>query len=239
LAGVKWLAGLAAFVMVGFAAYSYVFSAAVRYRLTLEATVNGQPATGSGVVEVTYSKVNDPMTPRELSIDVRGEAVVLDLGSKGALFALLRAGTDNRSRPEYIVLRAFDFPGDLPRPVGEGLKQVRGLSGKRELPLTSLPLLVRFLDSKNMRSAEKVDPLDIGKSFGADAKLVRATLEIVPTGIWPLNYFGFTGEPITTGIAQKLPWWNGPFPWLRPDGGGFVDTRTETFKVDKQDFKRG
>jgi hypothetical protein len=237
----KWLAGFVALVIVGFAAYTYVFSATVRYRLTLEAEVDGRPAIGSGVVEVTYGKINDPISRNELSIDVRGEAVALDLGTRGTLFALLRPGADDRSGPDYIVLRAFGFSGgSLPRPVVEGLRQVRGLSGKRELPLTSLPLLVRFLDSKNMRSAEEVDPLDIGKSFGVGARLNRATLEIVPSGIWPLNSIGITGEPIATGIASRLPWWNGPFPWLTPLGGGtFGDTRTEAFKVDKQDFKKG
>jgi hypothetical protein len=70
----------------------------------------------------------------------------------------------------------------------------------------SLPLLVRFRDIDDPKSVEEVDPLDIGKSFGAGAELVRATIEIVPVGIWPLNSFGITGEPITTGIEKRLSW---------------------------------
>ncbi|QWG12363.1 hypothetical protein KMZ29_22055 [Bradyrhizobium sediminis] len=196
-----------AFILVGIAVYTAVFSATVRYRLTLEVEVNGERKTGSGVIEVTYSKNNDPISQSEFSIDVRGEAVVIDLGPRGILFALLKGDTDRRSGPEYIVLRAFNFPGGaLPLPVRDGLLKVKRLSGKIDLPLTSLPLLVRFRDLNDPMTVERVDPLDIGKSFGAGAKLVRATLEIVPTGIWPFNSYGITGEPVTRGINLRLKW---------------------------------
>ena len=204
----KWLGILAALIVGAVVVYRIAYpSVTVRYRLTLEAQVDGEPKTGSGVIEVTYSKQSELASQHELVVDFRGEAVMLDLGSRGALFALLKADTDSRSGPEWIVLRAFTFPGgSLPRPVEEGVKQVQRLSGKRELPLTSLPLLVRFRDLNDPKTVERVDPLDIGKSFGAGAKLVRATLEIVPTGIWPLNWYGITGEPITSGIDLRLKW---------------------------------
>lgn len=196
-----------AVLLAVFAVYTSVFSATVRYRLTLETEVDGEPKTGSGVIEVSYSKNNDPISSAEFSIDVRGEAVVLDLGPRGVLLALLKGDSDSRSGPEYIVLRAFNFPGGaLPSPVANGLSQVKRLSGKVDLPLTSLPLLVRFRDLDDPKSVEKVDPLDIGKSFGVGAKLVGATLEIVPMGIWPFSWFGITGEPITRGLSSKLKW---------------------------------
>lgn len=230
-----------AIAFAGVAAYVAAFSTTVRYQLTLEAEVDGKSKTGSGVIEVTYSKNNDPISQAEFSIDVRGEAVVLDLGSRGTLFALLKGDTDSRSGPEYIVLRAFDFPGGaLPSPVISGLRQVRRLSGKRELPLTRLPMLVRFRDPNDPMTVEKVDPLYLDKSFGSGVRLTRATLEIVPAGIWPLSWIGITGKTITTDIEKRLPWWNGPFPHLRPLGGGvFADTRTEGLKVNKEDFKTG
>ncbi|MBR2119250.1 MAG: hypothetical protein V4458_13985 [Pseudomonadota bacterium] len=226
----KWLAILVALIVAGIALLMVAFpSATVRYRLTLEATVRGEPRTGSGVVEVTYGKSSTFLSHSELSIDVRGEAVSIDLGERGRMFALLKGDTDSRSSPEWIVFRAANFPhGNLPRPVEEGLRQLGKLSGKYELPLTSLPLLVRFRDLSDPGTVERVDPLDIGKSFGDGAKLTRATLEIVPS------------EPITTGIERQLPWWNGSHPWLKPVGNGvFVDIRTENFQVNKEDFKRG
>lgn len=215
----KWLGIVAALVALAPVAYGVAYpSLTLRYRLTLEAEVDGKPKTGSGVIEVIYSKQPEFASGRGLVSSHRGEAVVLDLGERGTLFALLTAGSDNRSIPESIVLRAFNFDGGaFPGPTVEaGQKQLQQLSGKRELPLTSLPLLVRFRDLNDPMTVEKVDPFDISKSFGADARLVRATLEIVPAGIWPFNRYGITGEPITTGILERLL-------WLKRLNGGYLD----------------
>jgi hypothetical protein len=218
--------------------YSLAFpSVTVRYRLTLEAQVDGEPKTGSGVIEVTYSK-QSRFAGQAPGIETsRGEAVVLDLGPRGALFALLKADTDGRSVPETIVLRAFGFPGGvLPEPIDAGLRQLQHLSGKRELPLTSLPLLVRFRDLNDPKTVERVDPLNVTKSFGAGAKLVRAALEIVPAGIWPLNSLGITGEPITRGVDQRLP-------WLKALKGKYLhggdSARGAPLGLDSGDFVRG
>ena len=35
------------------------------------------------------------------------------------------------------------------------------------------------------------------------------TAEVVPNGLWPLDFGGALGEPVTRGIAAKLPWLNG------------------------------
>jgi hypothetical protein len=239
----RWLGVVGLLIVVALAAvvrYQVGYpSVTVRYRLTLEAQVDGEPKAASAVREVTYTKQPQLAGQHELSIGYRGEAVALDLGSRGTLFALLTAGRDERSGPEWIVLRAFDFDGgSLPRPVELGVEQVARLSGKRELSLDSLPKLVRFRDPSDLRTVEQVNPFNIGERFGAGTKLVRATLDIVATST-PFSFSGMTGEPITTGIERKLPWWNGPFPWLESTGGNvFVDTRTEAFKVNKEDFKR-
>ena len=48
-----------------------------------------------------------------------------------------------------------------------------------------------------------------GHSFGG------VTLEIVNAGIWPLSSLGIFGSPISTGIAEKVPWLKtgDPVPW--------------------------
>jgi hypothetical protein len=197
----KWLAILLIAVVGAVVLYTIAYpSVALRYRLTLEAEVDGQPKSGSGVIEVTYrQRPSVGAVGRDVGVSFRGEAVVLDLGSHGALFALLKAGSDSRSGPESIVLRAFGFPGGaFPGWDDENPKKLRKLSGKRELPLESLPMLVRFRDVNDPKSVERVDPIDVGKSFSPSTRLTRATLEIVPAGI--------TGEPVTTGIEKRLTW---------------------------------
>lgn len=131
----KSLRFLVVVFIVGFAAYTYVFSTTVRYRLTLEAEVDGARKSGSSVVEVTYSKNNDPISRAEFTIDFRGEAAILDLGARGTLFALLKGDTDSRSGPEYIVLRAFNLPGGaMPSPIMHGLSETNRLNGKVDRP---------------------------------------------------------------------------------------------------------
>lgn len=234
----KWLAIVAA-VAVIVAVFAALFpSATVRYRLTLEAEVDGKPATGSGVIEVTY-RANPRIlgASAQFVTEVRGEAVVLDLGQRGTLFALLKGGEDTRSGAEWIVLRAFNFPGGaLPSPVEKGIGDVRKLSGKVELPLKSLPLLVRFREINDPTTIEKVDPLNLEKSFGPGVKLARATLEIVPAGVWPFSWFGITGEPITNKTEKKLN-------WLKGLNGRYLNggpsARSAPLGLDSSDFKKG
>ena len=204
----KWVA-LAGIAIVLLLAGSQMFLpvATVRYRLTLEAEADGKPVAGSGVIEATYAKAAKILSTADYGASVRGEAVVLDLGNKGSLFALLKEGQDSRSAPDYIVLRAFGFSGGaLPRPADQGIRQVGRLSGKVELPLTSLPLLVRFRDVNDPLTVEKVDPFNLEASFGPGVKLTRATVEIVSAGLWPLSLVRFVGASVTTGIDRKLSW---------------------------------
>src|SRR3954451_19966553 len=99
----KWLGIVVAAVAIAFVGWKLLYpSVTLRYRLTLEALVDGKPAVGSGVAEVTYSKQSRFAGQRDLVVGYRGEAVVLDLDSRGTLFALLKADTDSRSNPESI-----------------------------------------------------------------------------------------------------------------------------------------
>ncbi len=209
-----------------FAAWKVIYpSVTVRYRLTLEAEVDGKPVTGSGVIEATYAK-QPRVSPEAGSMteSVRGEAVALDLGERGILFAILKAGGDANYRPEAIVLYGFG-PGY--HQTSDRWGWIRSRRGKADIPLDKVWMLVRFRDISDPKSIEQVDPNDLEKSFGPGVKLTRATIEI-------------TNDPVTTGIEKKLPWWNGPFPWLKPLGNGtYLDTRAEALKVNKEDFRQG
>jgi hypothetical protein len=233
----KW-PGIVAFVALAPIVYSLAFpSVTARYRLTLDAEIDGAPKTGSGVIEVTYSKQSRFAGQHPIVIGLRGEAVALDLDSRGTVFALLKAGSDSRSAPEFIVFRAFNFPnGVMPDPIDDGLIKLQQLSGKREIALSSLPMLVSFRDINDQMSVEKVDPFDLATNFGSGVKLIRATLEIVPAGIWPLSRLGVTGQPITTNIEKRLP-------WLRALGGRYVGGGETNYRaplnLGASDFKKG
>ena len=167
----------------------------IRYRLTLEVDTPEGIRTGSGVIQVKYSKLLRLLgASGEWDAEVKGEAVAVDLGERGRLFALLKAGADPRSSPAYIVLRAFRFPhGAMPSPAKEGIKQIAALSGREALPLDSLPLLVRFRDPADPMSVERVDPRRLDATFGPGVEL-RAASDAI------------TDAPVTIGAAGRLPW---------------------------------
>lgn len=216
----KWLGVVGLLIVIALAIvvrYDMAYpSVTVRYRLTLEAQVDGELKTASGVREVTYTKQPPLAAQHELSIGYRGEAIALDLGSRGTLFALLKESRDSRSGPEWIVLQAFDFDGaSLPSPTEAGIEQVARLSGKRELLLDSLPKLVRFRDINDPMTVE-VNPFNIAEHFGPNTSLIRVTLEIVPAT-----------EPITTGINKKLVWLDHLDKYNSIKGNPFTNTLPE------------
>lgn len=168
LFGVALLGGLALYVAWP--------SATIRYRLTLEVETPEGLRSGSGVIQVRYVKAIPFLgVSAAWGATVTGEAVAVDLGPRGVLFALLKEGEDPRSAPEYIVLRAFGFPyGAMPTPVAEGIARIAALRGRTELPIGSLPLLVRFRDLSDPKSVERVDPGNLAASSGEGVRLTRA-----------------------------------------------------------------
>jgi hypothetical protein len=180
-------------------------SVILRYRLTLEVEADGQRSSGSSVIEVTYQKQPEIGSGRNMISNHRGQAVVVELGKRGTLFALLKAGNDSRSIPETIVFRAFGFPGGIwPQGTVEHVfETVRQLSGERELPFENLPMLIRFADINDPLTIDRVNCFNISERFGIGTKLVRATLEIVPAGVLSSKVCGDSNEP---AIDKMLPW---------------------------------
>jgi hypothetical protein len=57
------------------------------------------------------------------------------------------------------------------------------------------PWFVRFRDAADPRSVEPVDPDNLAKSFGAGYRLKSLTVQM-------------SDAPVTTGIEQRLGWWD-------------------------------
>ncbi len=203
-------------VMVGvpYLAWTIFYpSSTPRAKLTVEIETPEGLKAGSSVQELTYKLEPCPMcntSGPKFRRHVRGEAVVVDLGARG-LFFLLLTGKDGQpsadpSTPD-ILIEALAAQAGLKE--GSTAALVRGLatvSGKADIPRSLLPLAVRFRDINDPKSVERVDLDNLAGSFGPSVKLVRATIEIVPSGLWPLNFFGITGTPLTTGIEKRLVW---------------------------------
>lgn len=160
----------------------------IRYRLTLDVDTPDGLKTGSGVIQITMNYndgllrgLGNPANP-----SVKGEAVVVDLGSAGILFCLLK-------NPSYFL------PAALPKgaPIKEGSNyydSLRQYKPNGDVAFDRLPMLVRFHGIDDPPTVAQVDPNDLATTFGAGVKLVRATIAI-------------TDDPVTTGITKYLGWW--------------------------------
>jgi hypothetical protein len=203
-------------------------AATIKYRLTLQVEVDGVVHEGSSVIETEwthYPKWLQMMTS-PWRVEVHGEAVVVDLGSRGLLFALLTGparydhGHHLRVDPTdpAAILSNFHFTGR------EGIthESLDGLSRRRDVidvPFSDLPELVRFGDIRNPGSMDQVNPDELDVKFGPGVKLVRATLAI-------------TNAPISSGIETRLTWLNGLRKHERDfaDGGPLAPLGVTAFK---------
>jgi hypothetical protein len=187
----------------------------VRSRLTLVVETPEGERSGSSVSQRTILSPG----PRNRAIGFGslsttgedGEAVVVDLGSYGLLFATLASETALRSgRTSMYNGNLLPFPqqkflGEVGTGIWEKdqfsayLDELNRRKPKGELPIKDLPMLVRFRDPNDPSSVERVNPLNLAANFGPGVTLRQAFLEI-------------TDEPLTRGIETRLPWVTRTFP---------------------------
>ena len=199
-----------AIIIIALTIYRAFFpSATVRYRLMLEVQVDGQAKTNSNTIAVTYSKnLRFLGSSADVSVDVDGEALQLDLGSRGLLLVLLAAGKDRGSDPEFLGPIVFGLSkGGL----GFGnIAHVAELRGHRNLPVELLPLMVILRSPNDPTTLQRIDAKQFPATLVDGVTLNQPTLEIIDDGIWPLSFFGLTGAAPTSGIEARLPWLNDP-----------------------------
>ncbi|WP_453945094.1 hypothetical protein [Bradyrhizobium sp. USDA 372] len=158
--------------------------------------------------------------------DVSGEAVVVDLGPHGTLFALLhgpKAGFGDLGDPAGMLFRAFD---DLTKGEIDPLPKVRllrELRPRRVLHLDYIPMLVRFRDLDDPKSVEQIDPGNLAATFGSGVSLRDVVIEV-------------TQDPLTAGIEAKLPWLKTMKTHL--DGNQYHSRNTLANELTARDFYR-
>jgi hypothetical protein len=174
-----------------------------KYRMTVEVETPDGVKTGSGVMVVTphrgYNRGNTRFT---------GDAVYVDLGGGKNVVATL-AHLDKAidlDAVNYVALRAY------PEAFGKrvNFNDMSKQTGVVPVKGVLIPVLLAFADPANPGSAKVVAPDDAGAVLGKGFALRGVTAEVVPNGFWPLDFGGVLGEPVTRGIAGKLPWLKGP-----------------------------
>lgn len=169
-----------------------------RYRLSLEVATPEGLKRGSGVLQVHAFDYRGLAGDRG-GAETYGEAVAVDLGPRGSLFALLKREYTGRSYTDEFSADVLARAHHVERGRGNYVpfaRRVAAIADVVEVHPADLPMLVRFRDINNPATVEKVDPNNLAKSFGAGVKLQRATLQI-------------TSDPVTTGIEKRLGWLDG------------------------------
>ncbi len=184
---------LIAAVVVGrtaFPSYSY------RYRLTISIALDGQVHTGSSVIEIIWQAQPVPGIGGPFQSRIRGQATFVDLGTRGAIVAVLETGDgprDLKNGPrdaKWIAARAF---GNMS--TGPEIPDLPGLRGRRQLAPDNMPRLVWFSDPADPTTARVITPAEFATILGPTARLVAADVEI-------------TNAPIVIDIDKKLQWYS-------------------------------
>lgn len=180
---------------------------AIRSRLTLVVETPEGERSGSSVTQLTIYFPGG-LTKAQgwgLMQQLVGEAVVVDLGSRGLLFStferqsILSRGGGDAYNAALAPFPQNKFRGEYPATASADEQYVAYLDGLNRLkPKSALlpeavPALVRFGNLNDPTSVTLVNPLDLAASFGPGVTFKSATVEI-------------TDDAITHGIDARLPW---------------------------------
>ena len=201
-------------------------SVTYRYRLTVEVETPDGMRSGSRVIE---TNIHD--THGELVGAGRGAPGLLARARRGGVRRPRERA--QRGRPPLArgpqADQGIDFNWLVPNTLHvDPLKDPASLlrqPGRHEVPAHLVPTLVTFADVADPKSArvvyatgsvmsggqqprvvrETVLVDDFAGAFGPGyRRFLRATVEIVPTGIWLLNSVcGLSGQPVTHTIAEE------------------------------------
>jgi hypothetical protein len=174
-----------------------------KYRITVEVETPGGVKAASGVLAVTP----DRSYTRDRGTRTSGDAVYVDLGGGKNLVALLAHldKTLDLDAINYVALRAY------PAATGKRVNFNDMSKQTGVVPVTGalVPVLLAFADPANPGSAKVVSPDNAETVLGKGFRLRGISAEATPNGFWPIDFGGVLGEPVTRGIATKLPWLSG------------------------------
>ena len=179
-----------------------------RYKMTVTVETPEGLKTGSAVREMSnsYSKIRIDFPESTNPAKLVGEAVVVDLGDRGKLFALLKGYRYDVNHAHHIVYQYFGGGTNA-----AGIKALANLKDiKRTIDPNDYPMFVTFTDLHDPKSVKKVLEMVPDETpgnqgiynltanhtediFGEGVKIKEVTIET-------------TDEPVNWGIERDLPW---------------------------------
>jgi len=211
-----------------------------RYKLVVIVQTPEGPKEGNSVREVSLKRKNSLFSSsgKSTKVNIKGEAVVVDLGNRGKLFALMDFDAAHKvvyqtfslgdPRREALAIKAYE---ELYEKVGDQRK-------KLDPSMLYYPILVSFKDLSAPKSVVEVlerDPDDIREQGKIETHKDNFE-EIFGEGVSLKGvYIQMTDEVVTEQISSTLPWLNqlegkyiserssgsGPELWKRLHEGNF------------------
>ena len=182
-----------------------------RYRISVEIMTREGLKTGRSVWETYHEETPVSKIHNLKEQFYRGEAVAVDLGDRGTLFALMR-GANGRAWLQQVLLWTIPFQEEKPGSISESQRNYidyySNLAGvKKDLIPAHYPMLVHFRDINDPNTIEsvyerksgsfndmkeiKIDRLE--EVFGSDVKINSISIEM-------------THDPIDWNLEDYLPW---------------------------------
>ncbi|MGM4906188.1 hypothetical protein AB8B21_06075 [Tardiphaga sp. 866_E4_N2_1] len=170
-----------------------------KYRLTMEVETPDGVKSASNVVSVHPYRGYQPAG----KVTSRGDAVVVDLGGGRNLAALMLhddKGSADFDGANFVAMRAYQAAG---RKIA--FRDVSSQTGAVPVTGELMPVLASFTDPRDASTARRLQPDDLSP-LGVGTRLRGVTVEAVPNGLWPFDFGGSLGEPVTRGLTTRLPW---------------------------------
>ena len=201
----RWIIAVVAIAALLFGGWVYIARPDHKYRLTFVVETPQGIVSASNVMTVYLD--NFSIGPIGGGVGMKGDAIFIDLGEGRNIIAILAHGRDGSdvNGMSHLAMNAFAAAGQKVI-----FKDVKKLSGKVFVWGSLVPTLVSFTDLNDPKTARVVYPGYIEGTFGKGYRLKEVSLEMLPVGMWPFDFGGMVGEPVTRKIETKLPWWNKP-----------------------------
>lgn len=183
-----------------------------RYKMTVAVETPEGVKTGSAVREVRIYDGWKPLPEMTPSLKVKGEAVVVDLGKRGVLFALMRdynpngydRGVNYGSRILFDVFPPPEAGAKNITRYYENLDDVKAI-----LKPEHYPLFVHFTDLSDPKTVEAVSATNTtDEPFRSGTSIIRSLESVFGKGV-ALKYVTveMTREQVSSaGITAMLPW---------------------------------
>ena len=180
-----------------------------KYRLTVDVETSGGVKSAAGILSVRPNRTYGGTGSGSSVPQTRGDALLVDLGDGRNIVVLLAYGEDGSNFEDASFLPSR-LLGAKDRRVGfRDVKRFAGAPGE-PVPASLRPVIVSFGNLGDPKSARRIDASDLAASLGKGYRLRGMSVDVVANGYWPVDFGGALGEPVTRGIAAKLPWLKNP-----------------------------